>query len=975
MTCPKPQAVVPPRPRDPEPMSAMPSPRLVLALAATLVVGLGAAVLFRGAGEVPFAPLGPVGTAGDADGTPVERRGAGPGPGVVDEFAAEEGAERVAVDSPPGGDGPRLRVVAAGSGRPVPGATVRFAEVDRLGGGRERGGLGWIERLESDGVRLVADAAGEVALPPVRRRILVAAAAEGLFGFTSVDREATEAVVEIDRDETLRVRVVDLAGRPLEGVEVVLGVDLLRRLPERGAATTDADGLAELRHVQLMRMPMPAIEPATLAQAGELANRVAALEQVVRVQGGPGPGGTLRIELDTARGELRRIEGAVREGWRQRQRAEPGAAPAGPAQFADFVVTARIPQAAPAALRIPARAIPTREVELRVGGLGSLSLKLIGPDGAPLASPCRVELRRSRANPLPSTVEPALADGLGDLVAISRDKPLGESTLRFEPVGSGLLLEVSLRFADRDFAFDHGPFDGPAPGEDRLVEVLVPDWFTVLSGRLVDPGGKPWSGLQADLLLGGRAGRVEGESVRTDEDGRFELPLRLREPTPPYVLEIHAEAGDQPVGALVEVPRLDSGRRHELGDLVVAGLPVLASGTVRDDRGQPIAGADLQLQAFAPGVRDRSGAEVGAWQEVAYVRAASAEDGSFRLFGETRGEPVRVRARARGHTEAVSPTLAFGGTFDPTLLRVGTLVARGHLPDWLPRGAVQLELSQGGRVVRREELRARREGEFRAGVGGLAPGAYDLVCTLRGIGPVFARQGLQVEPGATREVAPIDLREVLFRYVVQAVDQAGEPIRDPGSPLLAQLADPNGGGLRWTAFPWRGDRVEFYAPDRSAAVVVLGNGRRPVRTQVAPGESKVRLTQLNPIEVELPGLRAMVGPRRVRVSLVFEGDTGLPMEDFQAIDQARGQERGYPRAALGKSSGAWLGEDDLVRMPLMLNGRYRVVARISQEGRRGNVSKDLGTVEAVVDAAEVQRVRLAPAPALVQQAIAELEAR
>ncbi|MBK8980186.1 MAG: hypothetical protein IPM29_30155 [Planctomycetes bacterium] len=886
--------------------------------------------------------------------------------------APVEAAARTAVEPVRGTDGPRLTVVDAATSLAVAGAEVFLAEervIRSLARWGRGWGAGWLERLEDTAQRVVADAAGQVRLPPVEARLFVAARSGGLFGVTTVQRDDSQPIVRLVRDETLTVRVVDGRARPRAGVEVALAVDRLQRLELQARGTSDENGLVVLSHVQLYRTELPPIDPTTVAQLGDLRNRIVTLEDLARLRrdGASRLDDTLRRELGQARDALREMGMAVR--GRMREQREVSGNSALPRDLADFVIAARSPQLTPHVLRVPADAVPERILELRIGDLGAVVVRLVGPDGEPLWTPCRVELARSGANPLPGTVDPALVEGLAQVSRMRADKPVGEAEVRFAPVGAGVLLDVAVRFADDDFAFEQKGLSGPLADEERVLEVAVPDWFAVLTGRLVGPDGKPWSELATELLVSGARGRIEGEPVTTDSAGRFELPIRLREPAGPYALEVQARLGEQPLGALVAVPDLQTGRRQDIGDVLVVALPLLAKGTIVDDRGEPITGASAQLQQFLPGAAER-----GDWRDVAYVRAITAEDGAYALYGQPRDGELRVRAMARGYTRAESGPLPFGATFDATLARLGGILAAGIAPDWLPRGAVQVELLRDGRQVRSEDLQPRQDGAFRTMLGGLPPGIYDLTCTLTGIGELFAQPGIVVAPGDTVRLPEVDLRDAVFRYEVRAVGAAGRPLSDPGSPLLAQVRDPRG-QLGWAAFPWRGDRVEFYSSSRSASVVVLAAGHRPARAEIAPGETTLTVVPLQPIELSLPGLRGMVGDAQVRISLVYEGDTGLPMEDLRATSQSRGGDRGYQRAALGKSSGAWLGDNDVVRMPLMLDGRYRAVARIAKRGQRERVSVTLGFVDAVVSGSDAQRVTVAPPPAVVQQALIELQSR
>jgi hypothetical protein len=82
-----------------------------------------------------------------------------------------------------------------------------------------------------------------------------------------------------------------------------------------------------------------------------------------------------------------------------------------------------------------------------------------------------------------------------------------------------------------------------------------------------------------------------------------------------------------------------------------------------------------------------------------------------------------------------------------------------------------------------------------------------------------------------------------------------------------------------------------------------------------------------PAVVTIPGLRALLGPyRKVRISAVLIGDTGLP-GNLQGTDQRTGERFAFARWDLGRSSGAWLGAGDTIEIPLMQDGRYEILLR------------------------------------------------
>jgi hypothetical protein len=95
------------------------------------------------------------------------------------------------------------------------------------------------------------------------------------------------------------------------------------------------------------------------------------------------------------------------------------------------------------------------------------------------------------------------------------------------------------------------------------------------------------------------------------------------------------------------------------------------------------------------------------------------------------------------------------------------------------------------------------------------------------------------------------------------------------------------------------------------------------------------------------------------VSVLLQGDTGLP-GSLNGIDQRTGQQFGFQRWDLGRTSGAWLGVHDTVEVPLLQSGRYEVLLRPhagdSERTPQGQVS--LGMHELRIDSATWDAVRV-----------------
>lgn len=192
----------------------------------------------RGAAELTLPE--PATDAPAAPPTPLE---VDPRPDDVAARVAAPGSERSAL---------AVRVLHRESRQPVAGAQVWFAPVTALPEGAPRRLHTLQSELEEHGSFVTCDAAGDgrIPRPSEEQQLVVTAVAEGLWAHTTVGSESEAVALEMIAERTLRVRVVDLDGRPLEGVPV--GLRYLSgdwSLVPFVTATLGPEGLAVFPHV------------------------------------------------------------------------------------------------------------------------------------------------------------------------------------------------------------------------------------------------------------------------------------------------------------------------------------------------------------------------------------------------------------------------------------------------------------------------------------------------------------------------------------------------------------------------------------------------------------------------------------------------------------------------------------------------------------------------------------------------------
>ncbi|HEX5052242.1 MAG TPA: hypothetical protein VFZ65_10750 [Planctomycetota bacterium] len=656
--------------------------------------------------------------------------------------------------------------------------------------------------------------------------------------------------------------------------------------------------------------------------------------------------------------------------------------PRGPDGAEAFAAVLLAPCPEPVVAPFEGRPAAAEPVRLVVPSLGSVDVRLTDHRGTPLLSPAYI------ACTVDGAAEPSEPFAIAKtLLSRHQAKPVGADPVHLSAIGAGTQLHFYARFqGDRRMAeVAAGP--GRAGGTVAVDLPLAPHQL-VLAGRLHWADGSPVANtnLPADLWRADRD--VLGITVHTIGDGRFDLVLAARDDATEYWLELRqtvpAAAGDatalpRELGARAYVQALVGGARHELGTLVLAELPPLVAGTVADDRGEPVADAQVRVQQRE--VHRERNRERESWRNLPQLATRTAADGSFVLAGRMPPGTLRVEADTGQHFAASVPLQTQGQQVRIRIERNGVLRGRAVLPTWIADGSVSLALrpfdeTEREANTRQIELQRRRGGRFV--VQPLHAGRYDAVVTVRNLrDPVLVVPDVFVQPGETHDARldQLDLTQSVFRHRLRAVDAAGQPLAI-NSPILARLRAFDG-SVSEAGFRWQRGRAELVSGSAMLDIVAFAPGCAPQQLTFGPGDHDVYMPQLSPALIELPGARALCGPTRaVRISVIMEGDTGHP-QSLIGVDQRSGDRFSFARWDLGKSSGAWLGHGDVVEVPLMHDGRYQVVLRLhaTDSERTPQASIPLGTYELHTDGSSYAPVRVPVDPAAVAAAIAQVEGR
>jgi len=922
---------------------------LILAIAGTALL-VGGGILYLGAGDEPAPPGLEPGQA-QAEGAPPVESAAFGWPAVASGDAAGDTAtsdpglealrDEVPVDPVTAAEAPRVLVVRGTPPTPVPDAEVLFVTVPdamrRFGKELPRRRMAWPELC---GQRLVTDADGIAVLPPTRRSWLCSARTPGEFAFAVVRTGNRTTTMTLLADETVTIEVTTSDGKPAPDVPLQV---LQHSGGSRGARTlwrgeSAANGRAIVAHFQFMRR-------------------------------------------------------GLREGVPERFAAALGVATAKP------IVT-----------EFEGRPPPEEPIRLVLPPVGQIEVVLTDFRDRPLLSPAAIAiapLKRVPADgefPAPSST-----------TSRHHSKPVGDEPVRIGWLAAGSQVRIAARFRGEQRALVGPTIDMPTE-HGALVKTRLPltKQFGLFAGRLVLDTGAAFGDRQVTAILWQDGKSVGNVAIHTIADGQFDVVRRPRKQAN-LVLEIHTrvpvavgESEEQRlVGCRVPLQSPAGGERCELGDIVLGELPPLCSGFVVDDRGEPVARASVTVQLKRPervgrrrssntpqsqrrafdlqrlrglqGLQNfRLNRSNGSWRNVPLLRTRTDAQGHFELVGARPAGELRLHTDTGQHLATDTPWLGVGQRFHIVLARNGVLRGRALLPKWLPSDCATLTLRPFEKTERQRgtitvALSRRRGGRFV--VEPLRAGRYDAIVKLKNLAePVFTFADVFITAGEARDprLQNIDLRQSLFRYRLRAVDLGGNPL-NLNSALMMRWRKPDG-SVQNSGFRWRKGRAEFFAGSPMVEMVSFAPGCEPQELSLVPGDHDVAMRSLVPARLLLPGARQLCGPERlVRVSVILVGDSGYP-QSLGGRDQRTGRSFSFTRAQLGKSTGGWLGNTDLVEVPIVKSGKYQVILRMhaTKSARSQQVSVTLGEFELKVDGSQLAPITVPIDGQKVLDAIARL---
>ncbi len=213
-----------------------------------------------------------------------------------------------------------------------------------------------------------------------------------------------------------------------------------------------------------------------------------------------------------------------------------------------------------------------------------------------------------------------------------RDIGIGGEVV-FPYIALGLKLNVHLRLSEFQCELE---LDGPVRSGQEVVQAvsLANPVHFALRGRLLAADGTPLAAAEGQLRTPNGSTRA---TLRTDADGRFAarfLPVRDETAT---TLRVTATLADRPPSWLEPIA-MRLGEERDLGDLRLADAPLIARGTIVEERPRP---PDLKLWIEAQDNR-------GAWIRPADYRVTLATDDTFAIHrtGPADGRRLRLRVAA-----------------------------------------------------------------------------------------------------------------------------------------------------------------------------------------------------------------------------------------------------------------------------------------------------------------------------------------
>jgi hypothetical protein len=626
---------------------------------------------------------------------------------------------------------------------------------------------------------------------------------------------------------------------------------------------------------------------------------------------------------------------------------------------------ARTAAAVPVMAEFRAEPLPKEPIELRLPAAGRATVEICDSLGEPLISAFEVYVR-----PPKETLNGAALAGLPDLArnlatGVSATKAFDQRFVELYPIAAGAVADIvasASGWRRRMTTAAMRVTTSPVDGEVSTVRVVTPPTWIVLRGTATDGEGNAFPAGSLRAVLHSVTQQTEIPSIPIAADGRFEvlvdIGMRILDNARLELSAPEATGDDGRPQALVPLGRLQPDDHRQLGAVALTPMAPTTVGFVRDDLGRAVEGAQVVvLQTVA-----------GRARPLPLTPTVSATDGRYAIFGAMPANPLTIRVSRRGHLADSQEFVSLPPTHDVVLTRTANLRLTVRVPADSPPLALEARLvATDGQAI---DLRFDARGDRHTWTSdAIRRGVYELSIGIRNVpGELHRERGIVADPDRAAPTLEIDLRDRMYAFHVIATSPDGTHDRAAFGHALVRMTELDG-RLGWRAFPMRRGEIRFVAFQPSLECALFVTGRAETSGWLRAGENRLVSRAIQPIRVSVPGLRAVVGDAAIRISLVFDGDTGFP-ESIRSIDQASGDTNSLPRASLGKSGGGVLGADEAAMVLVSRPGRYAVVARFDRP-RKPRVSVEIGHFDGVIDGLTPQEVRIPFDAEKVRAALAE----
>jgi len=454
------------------------------------------------------------------------------------------------------------------------------------------------------------------------------------------------------------------------------------------------------------------------------------------------------------------------------------------------------------------------------------------------------------------------------------------------PIGLGLLA-----FAQRNGASRFFGTSVTAPTKDGEVvtcRVVFGADGLLFRGRAVDEQRRPlpgstltsWivavNGPDEEASFDGPEAVYDGlGTITTDRDGRFVIDggdgrcnwFRADR----FMLTMSRNRPEAREGA-VELPRSIGARVVELGDLTLSPAPLIASGTVVDERGDPVCGCRVDGPT---------------WKSIdSCVHTMTDDHGRFELRGILFDKDLELSFRAALRPDkTLWPVDPGARDLVVRLPRSGGLKARFRMPMGAPKSTLSISLhhDEDGSDGAFDNCSTGVDSDEEFVDVGRWPGRWTMTVIGGGCEPLKL-SGIVIHGGEITDLGEIaiDADTTLIRLAVRSA-ATGEPldgaylVRPRGTGKIDQLfADAPFGfdGPRHLA----GGKIELYAKEQAVDIVVISLGHRAEVVTAHAGDQETQLRQALRVPLRIPEFAGQPPPpSELRLAVSLGGESSFPL--------------------------------------------------------------------------------------------------